>query len=692
MNILFESQHPTLLVFFALAFAGVISFALYQKKKHDDFSFKTKLILIASRFIATFLTAILLLAPLIEMLQNTTEKPVLVIATDNSKSVNNVLNEQHNLIINEIKKQLTNKFNIHQYSFGETVKRTDTFNFNENLSNYSAPLEMVNASYINNNLAAVLLIGDGIYNSGIDPKLQAQQAKVPIYTIGVGNPKPEKDLLIVRTEHNDLVFAGNEFQLRVYVTANLFKNETAKISIIHKGKTIQTQEFTIENKQYNKIFDFNIKADEAGLQRYTVVVSSAFQEKNDINNTTTAIIDVIKNKQKILLLYSSPHPDVAAFSRALKKFPNFILETAQIQDFNKEYTPYNLIILHQLPAIKGGDFLKVQKIIESDIPHLLIIGQNTNLSNFNRLNTSMKIFQQRKINEMAQAIINTSFSFFDIHTSLQQFIDKAPPLTTPFGNYELKKTASALAYQKIQNIETNIPLIILENTDQNAQKKSAIIAGEGIWQWPIEEFRNQKNTTNFELLVGKLIQFLANKIQKNNFRVKTKSLFSETEDIIFNAEYYNQNFESDNKYPVNLTLTDSVGNQSKYSFTTNASAYELNIGKLAKGEYKYMASIIVENDVQERSGTILVTTTEFEKANTQANFQLLSDISKLTDGRFFEISQSDEIKNALATIDTKPILKSNTNMQSILNYRIIIFLILLFIFAEWFIRKREGSI
>ena len=49
------------------------------------------------------------------------------------------------------------------------------------------------------------------------------------------------------------------------------------------------------------------------------------------------------------MLYSAPHPDIAALKTVLKKQDNFELESYNIRDFKENIAQYNLVILHQLP-------------------------------------------------------------------------------------------------------------------------------------------------------------------------------------------------------------------------------------------------------------------------------------------------------------------------------------------------------
>jgi hypothetical protein len=70
--------------------------------------------------------------------------------------------------------------------------------------------------------------------------------------------------------------------------------------------------------------------------------------------------------------------------------------------------------------------------------------------------------------------------------------------------------------------------------------KTAILTGEGIWRWRLEDFEKNENHDAVDELIGKSVQYLSAKDDKRKFRAyPAKNRFAENERITLNAELYN---------------------------------------------------------------------------------------------------------------------------------------------------------
>ena len=117
--------------------------------------------------------------------------------------------------------------------------------------------------------------------------------------------------------------------------------------------------------------------------------------------------------------------------------------------------------------------------------------------------------------------------------------------------------------------------------------KKAIINADGIWKWRLNDYNENETTENFDYLIDKFIQYVAVKEDKSNFRIKTKAIYNENEDVIISAELYNDSYELINNSNVELILTNEAGEKFNYSLLPYEDIYKLNLGKLPKGLYKY---------------------------------------------------------------------------------------------------------
>ena len=162
--------------------------------------------MVSLRF-TVFLLTFFLLNPFVSSLLIEKEKPIIVIAIDQSESMQNtsdidVLSKQ----INDLQEKLSENHQLELYSFGNEVNPLDSFRFDQKKTDYSAFFQYLEDLYKNRNLAAVVFASDGLYNMGKNPIYMNYPFQAPLYAIALGDTTPRKDLLISNLTHNDLAF------------------------------------------------------------------------------------------------------------------------------------------------------------------------------------------------------------------------------------------------------------------------------------------------------------------------------------------------------------------------------------------------------------------------------------------------------------------------------------------------------
>lgn len=129
------------------------------------------------------------------------EKPTLVIAIDNSKSI--LLNKDSTKIKTEVisnifklGEQVSDKFEVKFYKFDSELSAGKEINFNGKETDFSLLYEEIENNYSNRNLGAVLIASDGLYNKGVNPLYSNKNLKYPMYTLALGDTTELKDLFI----------------------------------------------------------------------------------------------------------------------------------------------------------------------------------------------------------------------------------------------------------------------------------------------------------------------------------------------------------------------------------------------------------------------------------------------------------------------------------------------------------------
>ncbi len=604
-------------------------------------------------------------------------------ALDNSTSIvsgsdSNQWRQNIPLAIQSLENDIGNQFQLRFIQFGKAAKTSDdNLNFTEKESDFDNLFNEIENNYANQNIGAMVLLSDGIYNKGANPNNSISKIKFPIYTIGVGDTTQYKDLMIQKIEHNEVAYLGDNFLVEVLVSAKKINTANAVLSLKHQNKIIQTKSFSIGIDNYLSTFSFTLSAEEKGLQQYNAQLSVIDGEKNISNNSQNFVIDVIDNKEKIALVSHAPHPDIAALKESIESKSNYSLVCFNDGRLNTPAKSFALVIIE---GYQNNQVALINECKNSGTPFWIINPESSDNLPGMKLNVS-----PTRMNEN-ECYVDENFNLFGISKELKNFIKEAPALKTYFGRYTTFNAASVFIKQKIGQIETENPVLIFSEYNDC---KCACFMGDGLWKWKMRNFADKGNHDLFNELIGKTVQYLSVKKDKSFFRLRLPNQVNENESVEIEAELYNQTYELVNEAEVHFKLLDEENHEFNYTLSKNKMAYGLNIGILKPGEYRYQADVKDNNNLYTKQGKIMVKAVVLEKMNLVANHALLRELALKSTGQFYYLNQVKNLKETiLKNENIKPITYSEIEESYLLDNKWLFLVILLFFSLEWFLRKR----
>jgi len=677
----------------------VYAFAFYYKdKKTAGLPLSLRWLAAGLRFVLVTLLVFLFLAPLIRSTKNMVEKPIIIIAQDNSASIvagkdsgfyKHALPQAWDKVVRD----LSSKYDVRVMSFGEQPRDTMNYHYDEKETDISSLFQELTQRYYGKNLGAIILSTDGIYNKGYNPIYAARQFNCDIFTVALGDTTVKVDAVITKVDNNPTAFLGNTFPLQITLDATKLqgKSSTLTVTELVNGKegTLFTKPISFSSPVFHQSIPVQLNATSPGLKHYIVKIAPVAGEENIINNRKDVYIRVLDEKQKVLIL-SNPHPDIAAIAECINSSDGFEAQSFTPDKFSGGLNKYSLIILNQLPsATKGVDEL-LKSINGLGIPTMYIVGSESDIQAFNKLNEGFKIYAQGgDKGSDAEASPAKDFSLFTLSDDSRNYFSQLPALSSPFGSYVSSPSLNVLCYQKIQSVVTNYPLIAFNLT---GSEKSCIIAGEGIFRWRLKDFADHKNNHFFDELINKIVQYLAVKEDKNFFRIHTPNSFKEDEPVEIDAELYNPSYQLVNDPEVSMVITNSNGKNFSYTFNRTTNAYHLNAGQLQAGAYHYAAQVKQGAQVYTAKGEFTVTPVQVEATNTVADHQLLYQLAKEHSGKMLFPNQIAELPKLIdSKEDIKPVIYTHTSYSPLIDLKWVFFLLLLLASAEWFIRKWSGT-
>ena len=646
------------------------------------------------RFAAVSLIALFLTRPLLKTTEQHIEKPVVVIAQDNSESLalgpdSAYYRGAYTDELKALAASLEETCEVHTLTFGAHISGgLDSLDFSEKSTDYGALLEELYTTYSNRNLGAVVVASDGRYNRGINPVYGFQKLNAPVFTIALGDTSARKDLRIAKVAHNRLAYLGNRFPVEVRVEALQVAGQNATVSISRKGEVLYSEVVRFAGDADQVVVQTNLPADETGLQQYVVSVSPKDGEVTTANNRESFFIDVLDSRQQILLLYKAPHPDVQALKSAIASHANYQVTAKQGSKFKGEIGDYNLVIFHQLPNGRDAAAL-CTAATEAQVPAWYIWGSGTNFREFNNLDTGFQLtgFTGKSTDsgaDMAEGF--SSFKFEEEHAALMRSF---PPLTLPFGNYTTSPGVSPLLFQRIGKIKTEQPLMAF-NTASGV--KLAVTTGEGLWRWRLFNHLEENDHEAFDQLVTRTVQFLSAKEDKSPFRVTCETDVLEYESLSFEAELYNASYEAVNGPEVTLLITSADGAEYERVFTRTANAYRLDAGSLPVGQYQFEARTQYGGKQLLERGEFSVSPVQLELTETQANHALMHQFAANNGGEMVMAAQTASLSSKITDSGKLGSLIHETRVLSdLIGTRWLLFLLLGLLCLEWLWRKRNGT-
>jgi hypothetical protein len=667
-----------------LAFITALLLALFQYVYKSKLNTKLKATLTMLRTVSFFAVLLLLINPKFETNTYYDEKPILVVAVDNSESVS-YLDQDKN--VNNILKSITDnpevnkRFNIETYSFGKSFKPLDSLNFLEHQSNISNALKQIGEVY-SNQVAPIVLLSDGNQTYGTDYSFVSSSVKQPIYPVILGDSTIYTDLSIKQLNVNRYVFLKNKFPVEIIANYNGSEPVVTEIKIWSGNSMVFRKSIQFDATKTSEIVTTTLPANSVGVKTYRAELVPLSQEKNTVNNSKNFGVEVIDQKTNIALVSDIIHPDLGAIKKSIESNEQRNVDILKPQDYSTKINDYQLVILYQ----PTNNFNNVLKEISSQNLNSFIITGNT--TNFSLLNNLQSAFKQTVTNQSEdfQPQLNRNYNTFIIdNLSFEDY----PPLQSEFGTIEFSVPNDVILSKTVNGIDTNQPML---STFEVNNTKHALLSGEGIWRWRAQSFLESESFNDFDNFIGKLVQYLSSSKKRSRLNIDYKSFYNGNDDVIISAQYFNKNYEFDNSAALTIILKNKDnGNIREVPLLLNNGNYSVDLSGIEAGVYNF--TIKHNKESIAASGNFEVLEYNVEQQFLNADVEKLKALAENSEGNAIFFDETDNLISELLSDNRyATIQKSTKNVVPLIDWKYLLVLIALSLFVEWFIRKYNGLI
>ncbi len=226
---------------------------------------------------------------------------------------------------------LAQRFRLRFFRFSSAAERVDDIGqlgYAGTSTRIGAALDQVRQELAGVPLAGVVLVSDGADDareSLAAPLLSLRAARVPVFTVGVGQRALRRDIEIQRVDAPVSVLRGTALVVDVVVAQTGFAGRRVPLYVEDGGRIVAEQDVDLPPDGEPTPVRVRFPADSAGPRRYRVRIPAQPGEVVSQNNEQTALVRVSDRRARILYMEGEPRFEVKFLRRAVADDPNLRL-------------------------------------------------------------------------------------------------------------------------------------------------------------------------------------------------------------------------------------------------------------------------------------------------------------------------------------------------------------------------------
>jgi hypothetical protein len=658
--------------------AGGLSYFQYLFKAKNNS--KLNLFLAFLRFFSLFGILVLLINPTITRNRLEVEKTPLVIAMDNSSSIpfldsNKEAKETYQKLVSNT--DLQEKFALQSFQFDSGFQLSNSFDFKGKQTNLDVLAQGLKTNFKNKTFPTIILT-DGNQTTG-NEYVYSFDTKNKVYPIVLGDTTKVFDLKINQINVNKYAFHKNKFPVEAFIQYSGNQSIIANFSIQEGKSTLAKQTISFSAAKRTAVVQMILPANEIGLQLYKAQISSSKKEKNQFNNTKNFAVEVIDQKTNIALISAINHPDIGALKRAIESNVQRKVTLVKPNTIN-ELKEYNIAIFYQPNSTYKTAFDFAKSI---GLNTFIITGTSTDFTFLNQQQNDL----QFKMTNQTEDYFADFDSQFNLFATENIGFESFPPLQNSFGTISTKGNVSVLLSSKIRGIGTQSPLLTFV---ENQGKRTAFLLGENSWKWRSQSYVNQQSYEKYDVFIDKIIQFLASNTTKKSLVVEHELFYNSGEEIVINAQYFNKNYEFDEKARLSIKVVNTQTKAVKsFDLLKGSNSFKVNLDGLLAGKYNF--TITELNSKERYSSHFEILDFDIEKQFVNPDFEKLNQLATQTQGKVYLPNQTENlIENLLKEEAYKAVQKNVITKTPLIDWILLLVLISILLATEWFVRKYNG--
>lgn len=702
--------------------AAVLAFVSYARTT-PPLSRQSKVLLGTLRTIGIACLVLMLFEPILRLVRSTARTPKIAVAIDVSRSMAIVDTDGDRALktrqtIEKLNSALGDEADV--FLFDEKLQAdTNGVNGNINFDGFRTDIAHAIGSIANRSMTqeygAVVLVTDGNHNTGEVPLHVAERSGMAIYSVGIGDTVPPKDIRIAGILVNGIAVVGEVLPVTVMIGSSNIDDQYVDLVLDDNGSEVSRQRIAVRrgNNQQSALVQWTPKSD--GMRKLSARISAVAGEFTTQNNFSQEFVNVRKDKRRIVLFAGAPSPDVTFIKSALTRDPSVSVQT-YIQKQGPEY-------YEGLPPSNVFD----------DIEAVILIGwpiQSTDRGTIDRLatacnkGTSLLFIPSLQVDYNKLAALNSALPFNVGSSRPQEFLvtpdvtrgatsdpvlkitgtdadaevwNNLPPIYRTETFVDVRPGSVVLATIRVGNAPLDDPLIIKR---EDGKHRSLAVLGYGLYRWKLlgEGLSSSHGTAVDDVLqsfVNNSLRWLSVRDDQRRVRIKsTHILYASGESVGFSGSIQDQTFAPVDDADVRVEIQGPAGKRDVLLSSQGSGRYAMMIGPLAPGDYSYVGNATSRGtQIGRDKGRFTVGTLGLEDGAATRNNSLLQALANRSGAVSVSVNQIDSL---LAKIKSdprlQPIARSSEREFPLYHLPWLIAVAIAAFSSEWFLRKRRGLV
>lgn len=236
---------------------------------------------------------------------------------------------------------LRERFQVRLFRFGSTLQRIDaaaTLGFDAAETRVGDAIAHARQELDAVPLSALVVLSDGADNASraVGAELLSLRARsVPVFTVGIGAERFERDAEIERVELPRQVLVGTSFIASVVIRQRGFARDRVPLVVEDDGRVIAREEIELPPDGASVPIRIPVTARTAGPRQLRFHIPLQSNEQVTQNNERRALLDVRHRREKILYVEGEPRHEVRFVREAVEADSNLQLVVLQRTAENK---------------------------------------------------------------------------------------------------------------------------------------------------------------------------------------------------------------------------------------------------------------------------------------------------------------------------------------------------------------------